>query len=278
MQSLSKKITGKIAGYVGAMCLAAGLALSPAPTHAQDTSMIDDVVKNDVLRVGLALFTPWAMRDVDGELMGFEIDVATQLAADLGVEIEFIPTAWDGIIPALVAGKFDVIISGMTRTTQRNITVDFTEPYNYSGLTVLANKELTEGFTLEDYNSPDVIMVSRRGGSVIADIERMFPLAQLLQFDDEGAVFQEMVSGKAHATLSPEPTPSDIVRQYPDIMHVPFDETFGAIGESFAIRRGDTHALNLLNNWVQGKWRTGWLKERSDYWFKGAEWQDRMAQ
>jgi polar amino acid transport system substrate-binding protein len=261
-----------------AMCLAAALLLSPMVAQSQEKSMIDEVVKNDVLRVGLSLFTPWAMRDKNGELIGFEIDVATQLGSDLGVEVEFIPTAWDGIIPALVSGKFDVIISGMTRTTQRNITVNFTEPYNYAGLTVLANKKLTEGFTLEDYNSPDVTLVTRRGGSVFADIKRLFPLAKLLQFDDEGAVFQEMVSGKAHATLSPEPTPSDIVRQYPDIMHIPFADTFGAIGESFALRRGDPDSLNLLNNWIQGKWRTGWLKERSTYWFKSDAWFDQVKQ
>lgn len=261
-----------------AICLAATLSLSSAAAQSTENSMVDEVVEEGVLKVGLSLFTPWAMRNRNGELMGFEIDVATQLAKDLGVEIEFIPTAWDGIIPALLAGKFDVIISGMTRTTQRNITVDFTEPYNYSGLTVLANKKMTDGFTLEDYNSPDVIMVSRRGGSVIADIERLFPKAELLQFDDEGAVFQEMVSGKAHATLSPEPTPSDIVRLHPEIMHVPFEETFGAIGESFALRKGDTHALNLFNNWIQGKFRTGWLKERSEYWFKGDEWHGQVDQ
>jgi len=271
MLSLARSFTK----YLSVLSLAA--VVSAAPAQSQETSMIDTVVENGVLKVGLDLFAPWAMRDKKDELIGFEIDVANQLGADLGVSVEFVPTAWDGIIPALIAGKFDIIISGMTRTTQRNVTVDFTEPYNYAGLTILANKTLTEGFKLEDFNSPDVILVTRRGGSVVADMERMFPKAQLLQFDDEGAVFQEMISGKAHATLSPEPTPSDVVRKNPDTMYIPFpDMVFGAIGESFAVRRGDEHALNVLDNWIEAKWRTGWLKERADYWFKSDAWSDQV--
>ena len=53
------------------------------------------------MKVGLGIFVPWAMKDKQGELVGFEIDVAKSIAEELGVEIEFIPTAWDGIIPAL---------------------------------------------------------------------------------------------------------------------------------------------------------------------------------
>ena len=63
------------------------------------------------MKVGLGIFVPWAMKDKQGELVGFEIDVAKSIAEELGVEIEFIPTAWDGIIPALLAKKFDIIIS-----------------------------------------------------------------------------------------------------------------------------------------------------------------------
>ena len=116
--------------------------------------MIETIKQNGVLRVGMSTFVPWAMRDKEGELIGFEIDVATELAKDMGVEVEFVPTAWDGIIPALLAGKFDVIIGGMTITPERNLTVNFTAPYAHSSLGVMANKELAEGLTWpDDYNS-----------------------------------------------------------------------------------------------------------------------------
>ena len=53
------------------------------------------------------------MQDKNGEFVGFEIDVAKRLAKDLGVELQLVPTKWAGIIPALMAGKFDVIIGSM---------------------------------------------------------------------------------------------------------------------------------------------------------------------
>ena len=77
-------------------------------------SVIETIKKRGVIKIGLDLFVPWSMRDKNGDLVGFEPDVGRKLAADMGVEVEFIPTKWAGIIPALVAGKMDVIISGMT--------------------------------------------------------------------------------------------------------------------------------------------------------------------
>ena len=72
-------------------------------------SVIETIKKRGVIKIGLDLFVPWSMRDKNGDLIGFEPDVGRKLAEDMGVEVEFVPTKWAGIIPALVAGKFDVI-------------------------------------------------------------------------------------------------------------------------------------------------------------------------
>ena len=107
-------------------------------------SVIETIKKRGVIKIGLDLFVPWSMRNKDGDLVCFETEVSKKLAADMGVEVEVIPTKWAGIIPALVAGKFDVIISGMTVTPSRNLTVNFSEPYAFSGLTILANTAPTQ--------------------------------------------------------------------------------------------------------------------------------------
>ena len=259
----------------------AGVAL---PSAAQDTrqalsseSVIETIKKRGVIKIGLSLFVPWSMRDKNGDLVGFELDVGRQLAEDMGVEVEFIPTAWDGIIPALVAGKFDAIISGMSVTAQRNLTINFTNPYAFSGLTILANKEMTEGFTLEDMNSPDVIFTARRGATPAVVIAKQFPDAQLLQFDEDGASTQEVLNGQAHATMASEPTPSREARNYPETLYVPWETKFDQRGEGFAIRKGDPDALNYFNNWIAHQWRTGWLKERHDYWFTTEDWADQVS-
>ena len=80
----------------------AGLTLLQAlPARAQSApdSAIETIKKRGSMMVGMATFVPWAMRDTQGNLIGFEVDVANKLATDLGVKLELVPTAWDGIIP-----------------------------------------------------------------------------------------------------------------------------------------------------------------------------------
>ncbi|MEP6019243.1 MAG: transporter substrate-binding domain-containing protein [Paracoccaceae bacterium] len=276
------KITRRFAGIALASATALAMAL---PASAQDArqalssaSVIETIKQDGVIKIGLSIFRPWSMRDLNGELVGFELDVGRELAKDMGVEVEFVPTAWDGIIPALVSGKFDVIISGMTITPQRNLTVSFSDPYAYSGLTILANNALTEGFALEDYNSPDVTFSARRGATPATVIAEMFPEAELLLFDEDGAADQEVLNGNAHATMGAEPSPSTYARNYPDTVNVPFNQAFQAGGEGFAFRKGDPDAENFFNNWIGVKERTGWLKERHDYWFRGEDWADQVAE
>ncbi len=271
---------------LAALLISTGLALgASAPAVAQDVrqsiaaeSVIESIKRQGVIRIGLSTFTPWSMRALNGDLIGFEPDVGRKLAADMGVDVEFVPTAWDGIIPALLAGKFDVIISGMSITPQRNLTVNFTDAYAYSGMTILANRQLTEGFGLEDLDDPDVTFSARRGAVPAAVIAERFPNAELLLFDDEGAVVQEVLNGNAHATMASEPLPSREARSYPDTLHIPFDVLFNQLGEGFALRKGDPDALNFFNNWIAHHWRTGWLQERHDYWFTTEDWASQVLQ
>lgn len=254
-------------------------AMAQTATQTLSSESVIETIKQDgVIRIGLSIFTPWSMRDINGELIGFELDVGRELAKDMGVDVEFVPTAWDGIIPQLVSGNFDVIISGMSITPARNLTVNFTQPYAYSGLTILSNTAMTDGFAVEDYNSSEVTFGARRGGTPATVIAQLFPEATLLLFDEDGAATQEVLNGNAHATMAAEPTPSIEARRYADTLSVPFDQTFLATGEGFALRKGDADALNFFNNWISVKQASGWLKERNDYWFKGNDWEDQVNQ
>ncbi|MEY8827857.1 transporter substrate-binding domain-containing protein [Sedimentitalea sp. XS_ASV28] len=278
MTSITRRMLGAALGAT----LAAGLALPAAAQTAAQTltseSVITQIQEEGVIRIGLSLFVPWSMRDVNGDLIGFELDVGRKLAEDMGVEVEFVPTAWDGIIPALLGGNFDVIISGMSWTAQRNLTVNFTDPYAFTGLGILTNTNMTEGMSLEDLNSPEIIFAARRGATPAVVIAERFPEAQLLLFDEDGAATQEVLNGNAHATMSSQPTPNREAGRNPDVLSVPFDTLFNPTGEGFAVRRGDPDALNYFNNWIAQQWRSGWLKERHDYWFATEDWADQVAQ
>jgi len=254
------------------------LGVTYQPASAKQESVIEKIKKRGAIKIGLSVFVPWSMRDKNGDLIGFELDVGRQLAKDMGVKAEFVPTSWDGIIPALVSGNFDVIISGMTVTPQRNLTVNFSIPYAYSGMTILANKASTKGWTLNDYNKESVTFAARRGATPADAIAEMFPKAKLLLFDEDGAATQEVLNGNADATMASEPSPSADARRNPETLYVPFDQTFNAGGEGFAFRKSDVDALAYFNSWITMRTNTGWLKKHHDYWFKGDAWQSMVSQ
>nr|MBC8391462.1 transporter substrate-binding domain-containing protein [Deltaproteobacteria bacterium] len=172
-------------------------------------STLEKIVKRGVLRVGMSTFVPWAMKDKTGKLIGFEIDVATRLAKDMGVKVEFIPTKWSGIIPALITGKFDVIIGGMGIRPARNLKVNFSIPYDFTGMSMVAHKKLAAGFkSLEDFNRPDVVIAARLGSTAVTAVDQFMPKAEKRLFDDQSQAYQELLNGKAHAVVGSAPLPA----------------------------------------------------------------------
>ena len=266
-----------------AVLLVMGMMIS-ADSKAQSVSQsmtkestLEQVLKRKVLRVGMSTFVPWAMKDKTGKLIGFEIDVARRLAKDMGVDIEFVPTNWSGIIPALLVGKFDVIIGGMGITPSRNLKVNFTIPYDYTGMSMVAHKKMADGFdSLDDFNKPSVVLAARMGSTPVDAAKKYMPNAKLRLFNDESQVFQELINGRVHAVVSSAPTPAFQALKYPDRLFLPLDENFTKEPIGFAVRKGDPDTLNYFNNWIRVVTAEGWLKERKQYWFEGNDWEGQM--
>ena len=242
-------------------------------------SVLEQIKKRGTLRIGLSTFVPWAMRDKKGDLIGFEIDVGKRVAADMGVEVEHIPTAWDGIIPALLAGKFDVIISGMSITMKRNLTVNFTHPYANTGYILVASTAMAQkkGLkTLEDYNSSDITIATRRASTGAIAAQKNFPKAKLIYFDDGTMGIQEAANGKVDATTSTPPKAAYDIEKRPGKLFVVDKALMSPTREAFAVRKGDPDVLNWFNNWIDNVKASGWLQERHAYWFTTREWADQL--
>ncbi len=107
---------------------------------------LQSVLQKGTLRVGVSLFTPWTLKTADGELAGFEIDVAKQLAKDLGVKPVFHVLDWEKMIPALLSRNIDIIVAGIVITPQRALKVNFSDPYDSSGIGLVTNIALTKTF------------------------------------------------------------------------------------------------------------------------------------
>jgi polar amino acid transport system substrate-binding protein len=260
-----------VAGMVGLLATCAQAPKEEAEV-VQD-NLIDRIVKRGVLKVGLDIFVPWSFKDKDGNMVGFEVDVATQLAEDMGVDVEFVPTEWSGIIPALLTGKFDVIIGGMGITTERALKVNYSIPYEYSGMDCVVNRAMLPGAdSLEDLNKENIIIAVRMGGTPTAAAKKFTPKAQLHQFDSDEAVIQDVLNGNAHAAYSSSPKPAYWAVDYADKVYRPLKgELFTSEPCGFVVPKGDPDSVFFFNAWITDK--QDWLKDKSDYWYGTKDWE-----
>lgn len=255
------------------LCLVGTVSAATIQQQLIKESIIEAVIKRGVLKVGMDTFLPWAMKDKNGEYIGFEIDVARRLAEDMGVKVEFVPTKWAGIIPALLTSKFDVIIGGMGITTKRALKVNFTLPYDHSGMSIVAHKEKAAGFSnLEAFNKPDVEVAAKLGTTAAAAAKKHLPNATIRLYDDEAQTYQELRNGKVHAVVGSAPRPAFEALKYSDSLFLPVKGTFTKEPIGFALRKGDPDTLAFFNSWILNANLEGWLQERHDYWFETRDW------
>ena len=237
------------------------------------SSTIDKVMRKGTLRVGLSSFVPWAMQDKKGEWIGFEIDVAKQLAEDMGVKIEFVPTKWEGLIPSLLTGKFDLIIAGMTGTPQRALKINFTNPYDYSGMNVVMHKDFAAGVTnYMDLDKKENTIVARVGTTGATLAKETYKHATVRMFPDEGPMIQELLNGKAAGLLTSAPQPAQLAAKYPDTL-ILLDENLVQQPICIGVPKGDPDTLAYLNNWIVVVRNNGFIEKKVNYWWKSLEWE-----
>lgn len=234
-------------------------------------STLEAIKKRGVMKVGNSTFRPWVMRDKKGTLIGYEIDVAKKIAKDMGVKPEFVPTQWDGIIPGLLAGKFDIIIGGMSKTPKRNLTVNFSRTYNRTGTMIAASKKIAADFgTVEDFNNSSVVMACRRGSTACDKVRAHTSKAKWVFFDDEQLALQEVLNGNAHGVPSSWPQVTLWTYLNQDSLHSPITSPIQPNPAALAMRKGDPDFLNFIDNWVE--WNEDYLAERRQYWFGTLNW------
>ncbi len=238
---------------------------------------VERIQKQGSLRVGFDLFRPWAMQAKDGHYLGFEIQVAEALAADLGVKAEFVPTAWDGIIPALLTSRFDIIIGGLGITEERAKRVAFTDPYSFSGLAIAASRLTAPGLTsLDDFNKKEMRIAVKSGTTAAAAAKEHLPQATIVEFDDEGQTAQELKSGRAQALVSSAPYPGELAARNPTEIYLPVEGTFTKEPCGLALNPKDQDALPALNAWIAARFASKWLDATWRYWFETLDWEGEL--
>ena len=244
-----------------------------ASRTARPADSLSAIRKAGELKVGVSVFEPWVMRDKDGELIGFEIEVARKLASDLGVELKLQPVGFEGIIGDLNAGRFDVVITGMYATPERALLVNFTEPLNYSLVELVANRDKAGGAdSLGDFNKEDVT-IGFVAGTVYGDLAAAnFPKAKTQTFAQELDMLTALNEGKITAAIASTPAPEIYVKLGGKKLKVPVKEPLAKYGESIAVRKGDQELLNYLNTWVRYYRTSDWLQAEYKKWFVDMNW------
>jgi polar amino acid transport system substrate-binding protein len=256
---------------IGSYCVGAAMAVSTE--EVAKASALEEILKRGELWVGLeAGYQPFEMQDEKGNIVGFDVDMAYEMGKalfDQGGEkkVKLINTAWEGIIPALMTHKFDIIMSGMTILQSRNLKVNFCEPYYYIGQCLLIQRKDKDKYkSYKNLNKKGVIVTSKLGVTGAFTAEKMIPKATLRLFKTESEGALQVANGIADAFIYDEPQVRVFAAKYKDKTMGIFEPiTYEPL--AWAIRKGDVDFLNWLNNFlrqVRGDGRWEQLKQK---WF-----------
>ncbi|MCB2154196.1 ABC transporter substrate-binding protein/permease [bacterium] len=164
--------------------------------HAQDEQSAEGVSENQPFRVALTgKYPPFSFYSEQGDLQGFDVDVAREIARRLGRPSEIVTTEWAGILAGLQAGRYDAIIGSMAITPERQKAVLFSRPYYISGAQLFINeKDAGEIHSIDDLDGQSV--GATLGSTYQHYVENNYPDITVRSYPGEPDIFQDMRSGR----------------------------------------------------------------------------------
>ena len=214
-----------------------------------------------------ATWPPMEYVDENKNLVGFDIDLINEVAKAANFQVEIKNTAWDGIFAGLAAGDYQVVASSVTITDERKQTMDFSDPYVNAGQVLVVRKDTTGVTTLADMVGKNVgAQIGTTGAIEIGKVNGV----NLKTYDEVGLAFQDLVNGNIDGVVADSPIAANFALQnatYKEALKIvgqPFtDEYLG-----FAVKKGDTATLKLLNDGLAKVKSSGKLDELVAKWLK----------
>jgi len=198
-----------------------------------------------------------------GDYKGYEIDLSRALAKEMGVELKLTNAAWSGLIPGLNNGNYDSLITAMTITEERQLAVDFSDPYIKVGLLVVTKPNNNTINSLEDLKGKKVaVQIGSTGDLTASDLSG---LKQILRYDTAPEAFQAVINGIADASIMDGPVARDFIRQQPLLkVAVPefTEEIYGVV-----VRKGNKELINKINGALKVLKENGTLDKIYSDWF-----------
>ncbi|WP_374376064.1 transporter substrate-binding domain-containing protein [Dongia sp.] len=264
-----------IKAILGATLAFAMAVAMPLAGQAQDSkSLLDEILARGTLRVGTTGdYPPFSELDQStNTYSGYEIDVVTQLAADLGVTLEFVPTTWDTLSAGIQAGKYDLAASGITLTLDRMKTVGFSIPYLDSPLLPIVRSEDGGKYAAwRDLDKEGIRIAVMSGTSAEGSARKVFTKAEIVTIVAPALDYQELLAGKVDAAITDTVFIKKVLGQYADkIVAVDPDHVIEGQPNSMMTVRDDPTWLNWLNTWVEMKQQTGYFDTLFAKWIAGS--------
>lgn len=192
-------------------------------------------------------FAPFEMRDENGNIIGFDIDLVRAIAEKQGLKVEFKDFGFDALIPALQSGQIDLIASGMSITEERRKVIDFSDPYIEAGLVlaVQANEQAIKG--PDDLKGK--VAAVQRGSTGASEAERLKNdgvLKDIKYYPTVPLAMMELAKGGADVVINDRPTSEAYVAAQGQQLRL-LPDTLVSDQYGFAIRKGNTELLNKVN-------------------------------
>jgi polar amino acid transport system substrate-binding protein len=222
------------------------------------------IERTGTLRVGTdATYPPFETVDTEtSKLVGFDIDLISEICRELQCSPNFIVTPFDGIVAGLNTGKYDLIASAFTITEERATQVAFTEPYYDAGQALAVPAYDTTIADAEDLEGKTIGVQLGTTGERRAN---RIPDATVIPFENIGAAFIDMENGRLDAIINDRPTTEIIIRSRKSAKIV--GPTLTAERYGFAVRRKDRELLEAINHALEAIHSDGRYQTIHDRWF-----------
>ena len=242
--------------------------LAVCAVQASAQSALNEILSEGVLKVGTTGdWNPMTMRDVaTNSYTGYDIDVMTALAADLGVEVEFVPTDWKTLVAGVTSGQYHITGSASV-SAARAKAAGYSDSY-FSLVTVpLILKENADRFaSWEDLNAADVSVAATLGTTQETQVKAFFPDAQHRIVEAPARDFQEVLAGRADANITSNVEANRLVAQYDQMMIVPVAEGRAPTPVAMLLPQDDQVWINYVNTWIALKEEQGLFEELGEKW------------
>ncbi|MBT2698515.1 amino acid ABC transporter substrate-binding protein [Bacillus sp. ISL-40] len=225
----------------------------------------ENIKKQGVLKIAVDdTFPPMEYRNDQNKLVGFDIDLANAISKELGVKVEFIPTAWDGILPGLDAKRYDIIMSSMNITDERKQKVDFVE-YMKLGQVVAVKSGNPQKIQSKEDLSGKIVGV-QLGSTSESAAKEIKGIKELKTYNGYTDVFNDLGLGRLQGVIVAEAVGRYYKTTKPDAFDV-VGSSFQSLPVGIAVRKGDDELEAALQKAIETVKDNGAYTEVSKKWF-----------